>query len=309
MATQDTPAATDGKGLPGTGLILLLSLGLFWGLNWPAMKIGLGEITVWWFRAMSVTAGGLGLLAISALAGQRLIPNRSEIRPMLLCTLFAIMGWHLFTGYGVSMMPAGRASIIAYTMPVWAAALAPWMLGERVTGYLVAGLALGVAGLAILIGPDLAVLGAAPLGAMFMLAAAITWAIGTMMFKMFTWSSPTGTVVGWQLTFGAIPITIGALASEPVPDPTLWSTEVWIAMTYLFTLPMVFCQWAYFYVVKIMPASVAAIGTLLVPVVGLLSSALVLGEPLGWQEITAMLLISAALFVVMVLPELRRKDI
>ena len=142
------------------------------GLNWPGMKIVLGEVSIWWFRAMSVIAGGAGLLTIVALTGQRFWPHRSEIRPILICTLFAVIGWHVFTGYGVALMPAGRASIIAFTMPVWAAILATWLLGEPVTAGKLAGLALGLAGLGVLIGPDLAALGSAPTGAMFMLGAA-----------------------------------------------------------------------------------------------------------------------------------------
>ena len=41
-----------------TGYIMLASLGLFWGLNWPGMKIALEELPVWWFRSLSVGVGG-----------------------------------------------------------------------------------------------------------------------------------------------------------------------------------------------------------------------------------------------------------
>lgn len=285
---------------------MLASLGLFWGLNWPVMKIVLGEVTIWWFRSLSVAAGGAGLLAIAAASGMRIVPARSEIGPLLVCTLFSVLGWQIFTGYGVSLMPAGRASIIAFTMPVWAAVLSTWLLGERMTAYKVAGLALGLMGLAVLIGPDIALLRTAPLGAMFMLGAAISWAVGTVMFKKFRWISPVSSLVGWQLLLGAGVITIGALAWEPLPDPRLWSTKVWLAMVYLVALPMIYCQWAYFYVVRIFPAAIAAIGTLAVPIVGVFSSALVLGEAVGWPEISAMLLICSALAVVLVLPAMRR---
>ncbi|MEL7469042.1 MAG: DMT family transporter [Pseudomonadota bacterium] len=290
--------------LPAIGFIMLASLGLFWGLNWPGMKIALGEITIWWFRAMSVAAGAVGLLGIAVLSGQRVWPARSEIRPLLICTVFNVLGWHLFTGYGVSLMPAGRASIIAFTMPVWAAILAVWLLGERMTAYKIFGLLLGVAGLAVLIGPDLAVFQQAPLGALFMLGAAITWAIGTVLFKKFQWISPVASLIGWQLAIGAVIMVIGAASLEPLPDPTTWSIQVILALAYLFAVPMVYCQWAYFSVVRIFPAAIAAIGTLAVPVVGVFSSALLLGEAVGTAEILALVLIVSALLVVLVLPAL-----
>ncbi|MEM7188675.1 MAG: EamA family transporter [Pseudomonadota bacterium] len=80
-----------------------------------------------------------------------------------------------------------------------------------------------------------------------------------------------------------------------------------MAILYLVTVPMVFCQWAFLKVVRIFPAAVAAIGTLAVPVVGVYSSALVLGEPVGWAEFAALVLISAALFFVLVLPSFGRR--
>ena len=306
MATQTEGGAGQGVGLPEHGFLMLASLGLFWGLNWPFMKIVLGEVTIWWFRSMSVTVGGLGLLTIAGLMGLPLLPRRAELRPLLICTVFSILGWHLCSGYGVSLMEAGRASIIAFTMPVWAAILAVWLLGERMTAFKIAGLGLGLTGLAVLIGPDMVALGQAPLGAVFMLGAAITWATGTVLFKKFAWSSPVATLIGWQLLLGAGVITIGAAMWEPLPDPTTWSAQVWGALAYLFALPMIYCQWAYFYVVRIFPAAIAAIGTLAVPVVGVFSSALILGEPVGWREFAAMALICSALFVVMVLPGLGR---
>lgn len=293
--------------LPAIGFLMLASLGLFWGLNWPGMKIALSEITIWWFRAMSVAAGAIGLLGIAALAGQKVRPTRAEIRPLLICTVFNILGWHLFTGYGVSLMPAGRASIIAFTMPVWASLLAVWLLGERMTAYRIAGLILGMTGLGVLIGPDLAVFDQAPIGAMFMLGAAMTWALGTVLFKKFDWTSPVATLIGWQLGIGALFIAAGAAVLEPLPDPTTWSTDVILALIYLFALPMVYCQWAYFSVVRIFPAAVAAIGTLAVPIVGVFSSALLLGEAVGQAEILALILIVLALLVVLVLPAIRRE--
>jgi len=291
--------------LPRTGYVLLASLGLFWGMNWPGMKIALGEVPVWWFRSMSVTAGAGGLLAIAVLSGRRARPARSEIGPLLICTAFNVIGWNLFTGYGVSLMPAGRATIIAFTMPVWAAVLSSLMLGEKMTRFKLAGLALGVAGLAVLIGPDLVVFRTAPLGALFMLGAAVTWAVGTVLFKRYTWTSPVATIVGWQLLIGAVVITAGALWLEPVPDLTQLSGPAMLALAYLFAIPMVYCQWAFFTVVRIFPAAVAALGTLAVPVVGVYSSALILGEPVGWNEVIALLLVCSALAVVLIVPAMQ----
>ncbi len=292
--------------LPRTGFFLLAALTLFWGINWPGMKIALAEVPVWWFRAMCVWAGGLGLLAIAKLSGMRLSVPAVEIPRLLIISLFANFGWQVCSAYGVSLMPAGRASIIAFTMPVWASFLGALFINEPITRYKIAGLLLGLAGLGVLIGEDLVVFGKAPLGAIFMLIAALSWAIGTVWFKKYQWSTPLAALVGWQLSAAAVPITIVAMLTEPVPDLTQLSIRALVALIYLFALPMVFCQWAYFKVVSIFPASIAAMGTLAVPVVGVYSSAVILGERVGWREFAALALICAALTSVMILPGLRR---
>ena len=174
------------------------------------------------------------------------------------------------------------------------------------TVYRIAGLLLGMAGLGVLIGPDLSVFEEAPLGALFMLGAAMVWAVGTVLFKRFDWESPVSSLIGWQLAIGAVFITAGAAALEPLPDPGTWSLDVVLALIYLFSVPMVYCQWAYFSVVRIFPAAIASIGTLAVPIVGVFSSAWLLGEQVGWPEIVALVLIVLALLVVLVLPALRR---
>ena len=286
--------------------LLLASLSLFWGLNWPGMKIILSEITVWWFRALCLIAGGGILMSLSALSGNRCRLQPGELGPILLCGSFAILGWMVFSAYGVSLMPAGRASIIAFTMPLWATLAAHWVLGERITLVKVTGLLLGLAGLGVLIGQDLLILRQAPVGALFMLLAAISWAIGTILVKRTAWRIPTLSNVAWQLLLSALPVTGIALLSEPFPELGSLSHAAMIACVYIVLFPMSFCQWAYFKVVGLLPASIAAIGTLMVPVIGVYSSHLILAERVGASEIVALLLVLSALVLVLLLPAWRR---
>jgi drug/metabolite transporter (DMT)-like permease len=73
----------------------------------------------------------------------------------------------------------------------------------------------------------------------------------------------------------------------------------WFAMLYVVLFPMIFCHWAWFSVVSLFPASVAAIGTLAIPVIGVLSSTLMLGEVLGIQEISALSIVVVSVGMVL----------
>ena len=288
--------------LPKLGFLLLAALTFFWGISFPIMKIALGEIRPWTFRSLCLISGGFGVLALLRAIRLRSAIPKMELRPLLLVAFFNIMGWHLCSAYGLMYMKAGRAVIIAYTMPVWASLLGTIFLRERLTRSRLIGLGLGMAGLAILIGPDIKGLGSAPLGAVFMLGAAISWAAGTVFIKYFHWTIPTLSLTGWQLILGGIPVVLGAFILEPISALSQVSWRGGLATAYLVILGIIFCNWAWIKVVQLFPASVAAIGTLIIPVVGVFSSALILGESIGLREIAALILMTMALMVVMIWP-------
>ena len=292
-------AESRAERLPRQGFLLIVAITLFWGLNWPAMKIAFGEIPVWTFRSLCLVVGGVGLLSIARLGGRSLRVPRADVRPLLLSCLFNVIGWHLLSGYGISLIPAGRAAIIAFTLPVWTSLLGAFFLGERMTTYKWLGLGLGVAGLAVLMGEDILVLRAAPVGTLFMFGAAISWALGTIVIKRTDWAISSSALVGWQLMIGAVPIVIGMLVIEGIPKPAALSQEAILATIYVLTLPILFCQWAYFRLVRLFPAALAAIGTLMIPVVGVFSSAVILDERVGFGEVAALLLVCSALAVVL----------
>ncbi len=289
--------------LPQSGLVLLVFLSLFWGTNWPMMKIGLMEIPVWTFRTLCLFLGGFGVLCMAMANGSILTIPRSEVWPLILVSLLNVTGWHLCSAYGLIYMDAGRAVIIGYTMPIWASILSIFILGERLTLARLIGLLLGIAGLLILIGPDIRALGSAPLGAIFMLGAAVTWAGGTVLLKYFRWTMPITVLTGWQLILGGIPVIIGAFVLEPMTVLLHVSWRAALATGYVILIGNILCFWAWIKVVHLFPASVASIGTLAIPVIGVLSSAVVLGEPVGFGEIAALILVIMALSVVLIRPK------
>ena len=297
------PKNAGAETLPQLGLVLLLFLSLFWGTNWPMMKIGLKEIPVWTFRTLCLLLGGSGVLCLAKANGLRLPIPRSERWPLILVSLFNVTGWHLCSAYGLVYMDAGRAVIIGYTMPVWASILSLFILGERLTLARLIGLLLGIAGLLILIGPDLRALGSAPLGVLFMLGAAVTWAGGTVLLKYFRWTMPITVLTGWQLILGGIPVIIGAFLLEPMGVLLHVSWRAALATAYVILIGNILCFWAWIKVVNLFPASLASIGTLAIPVIGVLSSAAVLGEPVGAREVAALILVVMALSVVLIRPK------
>jgi len=271
-----------------------------WGINWPMMKIALGEIPPWTFRAASVYGAGVTLLLLAWARGERVALPWRKVAPLCLVGAFAVTGWHMLTAYGITAMGSGRAAIIAFTMPVWAALLGVVVLKEPLTRRRAAALALGSGGMALLILSDVARIGAAPLGALLILGAALAWAIGIVLTRAVDWGIGTIALTGWQLVIGGVPILIAWPLVEGVPDLGPVSWRAWGALAFVTFISLVFCYTAHVQIVRTLPAALAALSTLVIPIAGVASSALILGEPVGWPELAALGFVRASMRLVLV---------
>jgi drug/metabolite transporter (DMT)-like permease len=150
----------------------------------------------------------------------------------------------------------------------------------------------------LLMAKDFGRLDASPTGALLMVGAAICWAIGTVLVKKFAWDGVAVTALtGWQQLVGGLPIVIGWWLLEPVPDLAALSLPAALGLAYAIFVATIFCHAAFFKLLSLLPAHVAAISVLPVPVVGVVSSAIILGEPVGPAEIMALALVVGGLFL------------
>lgn len=276
-------------------LALLALLAAVWGVNWPAMKVALAEVDVWSFRALCAAGGGLLFLALLRLSGRSLRVAPAERRPLALAALFNITLWPIASAIALTMYPAGASAIVAYVMPAIAAGLSSIVLKERFTRRRLLALALGMAGLAALLAPA----GGVPPGAAWMLFGACLWAIGTILLKRTSWTTPVAVMSAWQTLIGGLPMLPLALA---LSDWRAWS-ELSLTgaagLAYATLLGVIVGQWLWFRLVGMLPITVAGVCSLAVPPVGVLSGALLLGEPVGASELLALALVVAAISLVL----------
>ncbi|HEX7953536.1 MAG TPA: DMT family transporter, partial [Burkholderiales bacterium] len=158
--------------LPRSMWILLALLTLGWGFNWPLMKMTLAELPVWTFRGLCVGAGAIGLFAIARFNRQPIRVPRPQWGPLIAASICNVTLWNVAIGYGLRMLPAGRSAILAYSMPIWAVILSVFILHEKLTPRRMLGLLLGMAGMAVLLGGEVSLMRASPLGALLVLAGA-----------------------------------------------------------------------------------------------------------------------------------------
>jgi drug/metabolite transporter (DMT)-like permease len=272
------------------GILFLAITSVGWGLNWPVTKYLLSELPPLTMRGTTGLIGA-GLLALFAtLRGQTLHVPRAMWPRLVLAALLNVGCWMALMGLALLWLPASEAALIAFTMPVWASILAWPILGERPNLLRVMALVMAFAGIAIIMGENGFAASAAKLpGIVLALGGAVGFAVGTVLAKRLPLSLPPLPSAAWQIAIGCLPVAIAGVCVEKA-DVAALSELGWMLLLYSTLIQFCVAYVSWFAALARLPASVAAIGTMAVPVIGVLASAIALHEPFGLREMAALLL-------------------
>ena len=292
--------------LPVAVYWLMGLLAVLWGASWPFMKLALNEMEPVRFRVFCIGVGAIGLFAVAKLTGARIAVPRGAWLRVAVFSFFNMSAWSLLMIYGLQRVEAGRAVILAYTFPVWTIPLSAWLLGEPITARRLLGLLLGIAGMGLLLGDELLSLGRSPLGALLLVGSAIFWAIGTVMMKRWPVDLPAISLTAWQSLFAWIPLwLIGWVAEKGPVHPFGFSAGPMFGVLYGAIVSAIVCQWAWYRIVKIAPAGISSLSTLVIPMVGVFISMVLLGERPQATDYAALVLVVASLATVLAPGRLR----
>jgi drug/metabolite transporter (DMT)-like permease len=270
------------------GLMFLAITSVGWGFNWPVTKYLLGELPPLILRGSTGVVGAALLAALAVLSGQSLRVPRELWPRLVLAAILNVACWMVLMGLALLWLPASEAALIAYTMPVWASLLAWPILGERPNLLRVISLVMAFAGLAAIMGGNGMAASIAKLpGIIMALGGAIGFAIGTVLAKRLPLNLPPLSAAAWQIGIGCFPIVIIGLLIEKA-DPAGITQLGWILLVYSTVIQFCVAYVSWFAALARLPASVAAIGTMAVPVIGVVTAAVALHEPLGPGQIAAL---------------------
>ncbi len=271
------------------GLALLVLTACAWGLNWPVGKFLLSELPPFTMQAVCCIGAGAFTFLLAAARGETLAAPRAQWGRLLIFATLNFAAFVVLSTLALLWLTASEAVIVTFTLPIWAVVLAWPMLGERPTVQRVAAVVLGMAGVALLVG--LGEVQADPHklpGAACGLGAAMFWGLGTVIAKRRPLEMPAVAGVAWQILLGSLPLLL--LAGFERPDWDKVTKLGWLGCLYSAIIPNALAFMAWFGALRRLPASTAAVGILLAPVLGVLSSAVLLGDPLGARQMVALAL-------------------
>ena len=282
-------------------LVLLALLTLFWGLNWPIMKIGVRELPPLTFRTLSMLGGLLVIWVAARMQGVSLAIPAGRTMTVIRLAIPNMLIWHSMIIIGVKLLSSGRAAILGYTMPAWAVLSGLIFFGDRISRSALVGIALAMSGALLLLSSEFSRLSGQPLGTVLALIAAAGWGFGTVLMKRTQIDMPTISLTFWMLSLTTAIMAMLALIFE-YPAIRMPNLIEWGAIIYNAAIIFGFAHVVWFRLARILPPVASSLSVMFIPVLGTFSGAWLLDEVPHWQDYVAMLLILSAMSTVLFKP-------
>lgn len=272
---------TSGHGPKTRAYLALATVCFFWGTTWIAAKIGVTRMPALQLAGIRQLAGGLLYLAYFMTKG-RIFPTLKELRPILILSFLNFMLSNAFATWGVQYIPAGLASIIGATFPLWIVLIGLISTKNRISAKAVTGFAIGFVGICVIFFEHLHHFLETQflLGIFLSLAATWSWAAGTIYTKKQAKNFNPYFSLGWQMVIAGIVLMISTKSTGfwmPLKDIPYQS---WLSIAYLVIFSSVITFIAFLYALQHLTAEQTSVYAYINPIIAVLFGALIFGEKL-----------------------------
>ena len=276
--------------------MLLALLTFFWGINWPIMKFAVESFPPFLFRLLSMVIGAVGIGVYMVLRRERFFVPVSDRRRVTTLAIWNMLLWQVMSIYAIQALSSGRAAIIGYTMPMWAFIAGALLFKEQFRVRSLIAVALALVATTLLANEEINSFFGRPYAFGLMLASAISWGIGTVLMKHLRVSISNMALTFWMLVFTSVFLLIGSIAIES-NDWRSPSIGEWLAILYNAGITFALCHILWFRIARNLTPVASSISIMLIPVIGVFSGTVALGEPITSLDLTALGLILIAMAV------------
>jgi drug/metabolite transporter (DMT)-like permease len=285
------PAVSHGLSARAAATLLAMIV-VAWGTNWPVTKMIVHDMSPLWSTASRCAVAAAAVVPLLWATGNLIIPRRGDLPVVLSTGLLHMAAFSGLTAAGLQFVPAGRAIVLGYTTPIWVAIGARIFLSEAITRRRALGIAIGLAGLTVIFASrafDWSDHNAL-FGCGLLLTAAFCWAANIVYVRAHNWISTPFQLVFWQLLLATAVLSVAATITEGAPR-LIWSSRLAELVLYSSLVCTAFGHWAMSMINRSLPAITTSLGLLATPVLGIVSAAIGLDEPLEPALFLAMALI------------------
>lgn len=273
--------------------LMLFAVVVFaWGLNWSVTKVIVQSVTPLWTTTIRSAVATVALAVLLAARRQLILPPRGDMPVVVAIAMLHMVAFSALVAFGLQFVPAGRSAVLGYTTPLWVVPGAWLFLREPMSRMRLAGVGLGLAGIAVMFNP-LAFDWSdhkAFIGSGLILLAALFWAANILYVRSHKWIATPFQLTFWQTLLATFVLGAIALAVDGRPHIE-WTQRLVAGFLYGGIIGTVLAYWAMATVNRSLPAVTTSLGILATPVVGLANSAIAFGEPITASLVCAMAMI------------------
>ena len=281
--------------------LAFIAVCLIWGTTYLAIKVALETVPPFAMGGLRYFVAGITLAALLRVRGTRLPAVASW-------PSFAFVGFFMLglgnggVTFGEQYVPSGLAAVLIATSPFWMIGLESlWKDGERLTWQAAIGLAVGFAGILVLVWPDLLASFSGgsgyALGVLALQIACLGWAIGSTYAKRHSQSGDVLAGAAMQMTFGGLWLLIFATLAGEWPSVS-FNLRTGAATIYLTIFGSIAAYTCYAYALKHLPVSTVSLYTYANPVIAVVLGTVLLDEPFGARMLVAAAIIALGMVIV-----------
>jgi drug/metabolite transporter (DMT)-like permease len=291
-----SPRAGSGGAVRSKVLVAFGLIYIIWGSTYLAIRYALETMPPFLMAAVRFLIAGVLVYGWSRLRGAAR-PTRAEWRAATVAGVLLLFGGNGAVVWAEQHLPSGLVALVVATTPVWMVLLEwLWRGGARPSAGVVGGLVLGLAGLALLIGPGrIAGNGMVdPLGAFVLTLGSLSWAVGSIYLRKAPLPKAGLLSTGMQMLMGGAALALLGVATGELPrvDVGAISARSMLALLYLLVFGSLIGYTAYAFLIQV--ASPARVSTYAYvnPVV-----AVILGWAMAGEPLTARMLIASVIII------------
>jgi drug/metabolite transporter (DMT)-like permease len=283
---------------------------VIWGSTYLAIRVMVEDIPPMLGAGVRFIVAGGAMLAVLAARGHRVRVSRRGLAAAALIGVLLPAGGNGIVTIAEQHVPSGLAALLIASVPLWVVLLRSTVGRERVARGTLGGLAIGFAGLAVLLLPGSRPADATVTGVVLCLVAACSWATGSFLSPRLRLPSDPLVSTAWQMLFGGIALMTGALAAGEPSDLHLAdaSATSLLALVYLIVAGSWVAYTSYVWLLQNAPVSQVATYAYVNPLVAVLLGWAILSEQLTVGTLAGAALIVASVAAVVTRESARRKQ-